>query len=370
MWLAAPATAEACTAALVAAKANPTGRPMIWKHRDTSSIDNVVDYIPSADGALAYVALFNAADRDRTQAWMGMNSAGFAVMNTASYNIKDDDLPESAMDREGLVMTIALRSCRTLDDFRTLLRTLPRPLGVEANFAAIDASGEGAWFETNNHTYIEFNLRDDADGVMVRTNYSHGGRAGEGLGRVREATACRLLAPYAERGEVTAELLTETVSRSFWHDVMKHDYATAPALSDADALQPSQRWAIDQDFIPRYKSTATVVIEGCVPGTAPADATREYVMWTGLGYPPCAEIYPVWCTPDGVHADLQGTLPDGLAPAALRAKQRRDDVFGYKLDTGDRYIDLTKLFNADGTGYVQTLVPQNLEVYKAIRNEE
>ncbi len=31
--------------------------------------------------------------RDLKEAWIGMNDAGFAVMNTASYNIKDDRIP-------------------------------------------------------------------------------------------------------------------------------------------------------------------------------------------------------------------------------------------------------------------------------------
>ena len=30
----------ACTSAIVSAKANPYGRPMLWKHRDTSTKDN------------------------------------------------------------------------------------------------------------------------------------------------------------------------------------------------------------------------------------------------------------------------------------------------------------------------------------------
>ena len=57
---------------------------MLWKHRDTSNTDNVVEYIEGRDGDFSYVALFNADDRKREQAWMGMNDVGFAVMNTAS----------------------------------------------------------------------------------------------------------------------------------------------------------------------------------------------------------------------------------------------------------------------------------------------
>lgn len=354
----------ACTSAIVSAKANPYGRPMLWKHRDTSTIDNKVEYVAAKNGDHAYVALFNAADRRLEQAWTGMNDAGFAIMNTASYNLKDDKVSARKMDRDGYVMTIALRTCRTVDDFARLLETLPRPMGVEANFGVIDATGNGAFFETNNHSFTRFNLSDASDGLLVRTNYSHSGRPGEGYGFIREENAEHLLRPYAKRGEITPELLTETASRSYWHSLMGRDFA----LPDS-----SERWVVDQDFIPRYKSTATIVIEGCRPLDDAAEATPsfvadQYLMWTGLGFPPCAEIVPVWCRPDGVDPELRGTARNGHSPMGDKVKARRAEVFPLKKGSGDRYVDMHRLVNREGTGYLQVLVPQNLEVYERIRS--
>lgn len=351
--------AESCTSAIVSAEASGTGRPMLWKHRDTSTTDNVVEYIPGRNGEHSYVALFNAGDRKREQAWTGMNDAGFAVMNTASYNIKDDNVSQKKMDREGYVMTIALKNCRTVEDFAKLLETLPRPMGVEANFGVIDATGAGAYFETNNHSYVRYDLRDEPSGVLVRTNYSHSGRSDEGYGFVREANALHVLEPYIKNREVTPEVLTEIASRSFYHDLKKKDF-------EHDSCG---RWVIDQDFIPRYKSTATIVIEGCIPvddvdDVTPAMVGKEYIMWTGLGYPPCAEIVPVWCEADGVDRELRGTGESGHSPLADKAKARRAEVFPLKKGNGDKYIDITKLFNSEGTGYVQVLRRQNHEVYE------
>lgn len=355
--------ALACTSAVVGAGANPSGRPMLWKNRDTSTIDNKVEYVPGKNGEHAYVALFNAADRKLQEAWMGMNDAGFAVMNTASYNIKDDKVPAKNMDKEGILMTKALKSCVTVDDFENLLKSYPRPMGVEANFGVIDAYGNGAYFETNNHSYVKYDLKDDPDQLIVRTNYSHSGRPNEGYGFVREANACHILDPYAAKGEITPELLTETVSRSFWHDMKKRDYSNGP-----------DQWVIDQDFIPRFKSTATVVIEGCKPlkpGEKPDEdfIARQYIMWTGLGYPPCSEIVPVWCKPDGVRADLRGNGPNGHSEMGDKVKARRAEVFPITKGNGEKYIDMTRLFNEEGTGYVQTLVPQNIEVYRTVREK-
>lgn len=353
---------DGCTSAIIGADATPYGRPLLWKHRDTSTIDNKVEYIPARDGNHAYVALFNANDRKLEQAWMGMNDAGFAVMNTASYNIKDDKVPNSKMDREGYVMTIALRSCRTVDDFEKLLEKLPRPMGVEANFGVIDAEGNGAYFETNNHSFKRFDVKDAPGHVLIRTNYSHSGRPNEGYGFVREANAEVLLAPYIESHTVTPEVLTEEVSRSFYHDLKKRDYS-----------ETGDKWVVDQDFIPRYKSTATIVIEGMKPvsdaaSVTPQTVADEYIMWTGMGYPPCSEIIPVWCMPEGVDSELRGTGENGHCAMGDRVKKRRDEVFSLKCGNKDKYIDMTRLYNSQGTGYVQTLVPQNLEVYKKIRN--
>lgn len=358
-----PLQGQACTSAVVGAGASPYGRPMLWKHRDTSTIDNKVEYVAPKSGRHAYVALFNASDRTLAEAWTGMNDVGFAIMNTASYNIKDDNVPASKMDREGYVMTLALQSCRTVDDFARLLDELPRPMGVEANFGVIDALGNGAYFETNNHSYVRFNLEDAPDGVMIRTNYSHSGREEEGYGFVREANALHLITPLARSRQVTPEFLTEVVSRSFYHDMFGRDFAAGP-----------DRWAIDQDFIPRYKSTATIVIEGCIPvddisEVRPFDLQNQYVMWTGLGYPPVAEIVPVWCRPDGVDSELRGIGKNGHSEAGDRAKARRDEVFPIHKGNGDKYIDMHVLYNDAGTGYMQTIPPSNLKTYSVIRRK-
>lgn len=352
----------ACTSAIVGADMNPYGRPLLWKNRDTSTFDNKIEYVPRGKDDFAYVALFNAKDSLLKEAWMGMNEYGFAIMNTASYNIKDDDVPEKEMDKEGLVMTKALKICKTVNDFANLLDTICKPMGVEANFGVIDAYGNGAYFETNNHSYIRFNLDEATDHCMVRTNYSHSGRENEGFGFIREANANHLLAPYIARKEVTPEVFTEVLSRSFYHHLLNKDFS-----------KENDRWVIDQDFIPRFTSTATIVIEGCQPlkegeELSPDFLTQQYIMWTGLGYPPCSEIFPVWCNEDGVDISLKGNESNGHSSQCDLVLQEKAKVFPFTKGNGNKYMDMTKLFNEDGTGYVQILTPQNLEKNREIRS--
>lgn len=347
-----------CTSAIVSARASDSGRPLLWKNRDTSAIDNKIEYIPATQaGELAYVALFNASDRHCAEAWIGMNSAGFAIMNTASYNLNSDNVPASEMDREGFLMSHALKHCRTVEDFETLLRSLPKPLGVEANFGVIDATGEGAFFETGNYRFSRYNLSDEPSGVLIRTNYSMSGRKGEGYGQIRYRNAVHLLTPYLGKPSISPATFTEGLSCSFFHSL----YGTDMSANGAE-------WIVDQDFIPRYTTTASIVIEGVSPSDAPAtDAGLRYVMWTALGYPPCAEVLPVWCSPTGVDKSLRGLEQDGTSEMCNRAKRRKAEVFSAPDGNASRYLHMPALINGNGTGYLSHLRKLNRETYARLR---
>lgn len=342
--------ADACTSAIISASKTINGRPMLWKHRDTGCLDNRVELIKAHDDCYEFVAIFDATDPCDTAAWTGFNEKGFAVMNTASYNLNDDDVPESDMDREGVVMKLALEHCVTVDDFERLLQSLPKPMGVEANFGVIDAQGNGAYFETGNYTYKRFNLADSPDGVLIRTNYSYSGRDDEGMGYVRHENAKYLLASHIMAGDFTPALFTEIISRTFYH-----------SLLDKDFTYSGEGWLVDQDFIPRRISTASIVIEGVKPG----EPTALTTMWIALGYPPCAETFAARIgIAGGVPSVLNGTGENHHSPQCDLVRARHDEVFSIERGNGKHYLNLKKLYNTEGTGYCQQLVPKNMETYR------
>ena len=90
-------------------------------------------------------------------------------------------------------------------------------------------------------------------------------------------------------------------------------------------------------------------------------------MWTGIGYPPCSEILPVWCIEGGVPDCLRGIGENGHSPLGDEIKARRDEVFSLKKGNGDKYIDMTKLFNEQGTGYIQRMRQLNKQTYEKTR---
>ena len=91
-------------------------------------------------------------------------------------------------------------------------------------------------------------------------------------------------------------------------------------------------------------------------------------MWTALGYPPCSEIFPVWCSETGVDESLKGDAETGKSPQYNKVEKRKTEVFPITRGNGEKYMDMTKLFNDEGTGYVQILVPKNLETYAKTRS--
>lgn len=296
-------SALGCTSAIVSGTLTRDGRPILWKNRDTSHPINYIAKKEATDSTHAYVALYNSGDTQAREAWIGYNDAGFAIMNTASYNLKHP--AENWKDREGIIMTQALASCATVDDFRAMLDTLPKPLGVEANFGVIDADGNGGFFETDDNSYTFFPL-DKEHPILIRTNYSVSGGEG-GLGHVRYVNACTLLAPDIMKGDITPEMLTDGLSRSFYY---------SPDCVD----KSSAKTVVDKDFIPRHSTSASVAVEGV---TSPDDID-DMVMWTLMGYPPCGYVQPV--TLNYIPTDL---LQDdkGGCKASREANSKMNGLF-------------------------------------------
>ncbi len=319
--------ADACTSVIVSARASATGRPLLWKHRDTGAPGNFVARVPATDTTTGYTVLFNDGDSLMTEAWMGMNDTGFAIMNTASYNLAPDTA--RLKDREGAVMTLALGRCATVDDFGRMLDSLPRPMGVQANFGVIDACGGAAYFETDDGGFRRFDVADDPRGYMIRTNYSVSGVPGEGMGYIRHVAAEHLTdSIMRSRGGLAPESFTEGLSRSFFH-----------GLTLCDHMAAGCRYVTDTDFIPRDISTSSIVIEGV---NSPAEAS-DMNMWTALGYPPVAAVGRVTLDsiPEGMGADAQWT-----SPLCRSANAVRDAARPFKGGSGRKYLNLWLLHDA------------------------
>ena len=230
-----------CTSVIVSGKVRADGKPVMYKHRDTSHKTNDIKWFQGEK--YSFAALVNTDVEVEKEAWAGMNSAGFCIMNTATYNLKEDDIPADQMDREGFLMYRALEICATVEDFEHFIDTLSKPMGVEANFGVIDAQGGAVYYEIDNWKIrAKFDVNKEPSGYRVVTNFTWSGREADRKGVDRYEKACSLLEetciPIAEWDH---DFLINKISRS-----------GAPIL--------------------RAITTAAVVFE-------------DGIMWASLGYP-------------------------------------------------------------------------------------
>ena len=292
-----PLSGLCCTSVIISASKSPSGRPLMLKHRDTSKPYNHLEWF--CGERYPFIGLVNYDWRTApvgkdakaaAEVWSGMNTEGFCIMNTAAYDFNDDDVPLNKMDSEGYLMYRALELCRSISDFETLLDTLSRPLGVEANFGVIDAFGGAAYYEVGNYRKVKFDVNSDEKGYMVVTNFTRTGRVEDRKG--------------VDRFERASEIM-----ESFFTDAFPK--GPAPAIIDRISRSGAP--------ISRKITTCSLVFEGVAPGDNPAHA----VMWTALGPPESSVAFPVLCCDGYIPSYLSGTSDNGISQLCLDAVRLR-----------------------------------------------
>lgn len=320
----------ACTSIIVAGKATSDGRPVMFKNRDTDCLDNRVERYQGK--RFAFIGLVNAP-KQTGEVWTGVNEAGFAIMNTASYNIKNDNVPDKKMDKEGVLMFEALGECATVEDFRKFLENHKKPLCVEANFGVVDAQGGASYFEVNNQQWWEYDVNLEPAGYRVVTNFSFAGRREDYQGEERYKTATSIMNDYVcghniGEYELGHTFLMNCFSRSYRHAV----------LGTPDNYCPASGIAVDQDFIPRRITSAAITVEGVRPGEDP----QKTVMWTSLGYPATSPAIPLLVGKSDILPDYVKRFDKG---GHSRISDYSNDIkYGYvfpdKTSNGKRYVHL------------------------------
>ena len=347
-------SAFACTTAVISGKFTKSGRPMIWKLRDTEAFANHIRRFESPLGF--FVGLVNDEDTSGEAVWGGHNSSGFAIMNSASFNVNENDTADIA-DQEGLIMKRALAECRTLADFEKLLDSLPKPMGLAAHFGVIDAEGGAAFYEVNNHSWTKFDANQDPRGYILRTNYSSTGTKDVGYGYVRFRTASRLF-EGVKSGEMTALLLGSDFSRSMLNSQLGVDFRE---MAEKGMLHSD--FIDSDDLITRYDTSSMILVEGVKPGEDPALACS----WVQIGNPYISPLLPVW-TREEVPEAL--ALPASPEAGTISQKSLSLKKLLYPLTTVEesRYLFIPLILTPEGTGLSQRLMALEAQYIPEIVN--
>lgn len=351
----------ACTSAVISGKVTPDGRPLLWKNRDTDFMRNHVAYVKGEK--YNFIADVNSANfPDLKEAWIGVNSAGFSLMNTQSYNLVEVTDGEERGTANGRIIYRALEVCATVEDFCHFLDTITKPSMIEANFGVIDANGGAAMFEVDYHKYIMYDANNSKDapcGYIARTNFSFAGEVNHGAGYVRYMEADQVLMKASATGGITPQGIFNDLSRSFHNCMLGID------LKSGDFNLPQgSGWFVDQDFIPRSSTSCSVVVQGVKPG----EKAELTTMWTLLGYPPTGIAVPLWVKDADTLLPPMVCLDKGCAAAPLSDWSLRlsEKVFCYNQGMGtDRYMNWERLYSpAKGDGYMTRLAPVEDEVFR------
>jgi hypothetical protein len=270
-------------------------------------------------------------------------------MNTVAYNVPE--IAGEADDHEGIIMADALRSCRTVDDFERFLEANLGPeLGAQTNFGVIDGQGGAAIFEVHNHGIERLDAADQPARYLVNTNFARTGASGEGEGYLRFERASELFGTFAA-GRADPEVILRRFSRDLGHPLLDD-----VALEDLAALPPRPPvWINTRDRIDRPSTASAVVIVG-------GNGQRPATLWVIPGEPLTAAAIPLWVEAVRSPAALSEGEKAPLWEESMRIKHvLRPSRIGHMGD----YLDLTRLDNTDGTGYL----PDLLSVEESIIDE-
>ncbi|MCP4147409.1 MAG: hypothetical protein GY757_06635 [bacterium] len=340
---------EGCSTAVITGDASLYGTPMLWKNRDTPTLSNKVIYVK--ESPFNYIALVNARETSGRWVYAGLNSEGFGIMNSVAYNLPKDE--SEMVDLEGLIMSDALRTCRSVADFeKALQKNLGPGMGSWANFGVIDAEGNAVLFETHNNGYKKINAADSPDKYLVNTNFARSGTKGMGEGylRFQQATALFKKIPAAK---ISHETIFENIARSVGHPLMKH-----PTLKELEKISVNQPvWIYNWDCINRPSTASAAVINGRIPGKKESIAT----FWIQLGEPVITIAVPVWVEAGETPLPLYEGKKAPICAASMNLKKR---LYPSREGSKGRYMQVSRLVNKEKTGFLPSLLETEKEIFE------
>lgn len=336
-------TSLACTTAIFSGKITKSGLPLIWKHRDSDFSNNKI--VKFKYGSTSCVALVNSHDKTTSEIWAGYNNHGFGIMNSASYNLRKKNY-RGISDQEGVVMKKAIQQCRTIQDFQSLLDTLHKPSGLEANFGVVDASGAAAYFETDDYSYTKIDCSNKLvapKSYIIRTNYSFSGRENEGYGYIRYKTAQELIEKQLEVGKISPEFIFKKLSKSVYNSLTGDD------ISKLRVAKNESKIFNITDCINRYSSVSSIVIKG----VNSEKNTHAMSMWVMLGSPLLSLPVVIFNNDSSLPSTVTapGDKNSTLCDLVLKAKKL---IFPRKVESNN-YINLSAYTNYERDGYKERI---------------
>jgi len=332
-----------CTVAVVSGKVTADGRPLMWKNRDTSFVDNKILYFTGAK--YSFIGLANASDTKGEEVWAGINREGFAIMNAQA-----SDLARKSQDGNdnGRFMKLALGECANVEDFENLLKKTMGKYDLATSFGVIDAEGNAYFFETARSSFEKFDTRDprvSPFGYIVRTNYAFTApKKDGGGGYIRFERASHLFEEASAEGRLNLKFILQEAARDLVNEKL-HSYP----LRIPESFDPASPLYINTtDTINRNSTVSATVFHGA----SSRDKAYLATMWVILGQPISSVAVPLWVAASGVPQILGGTK---TAPLNDLSKALVLYLYPDRRGHMPQYLNITRFRNYGGDGVLSRL---------------
>lgn len=340
-----------CTVAVVSGKATPDGRPLMWKNRDTSGLDNKMIYLKGEK--YDFIGLIDARDKKPENIWAGINTQGFAIMNSASSDLAEET---TGVINNGRFMKRALSECANVSDFENLLNRTNGNRNVGANFGVIDAEGNACFYETSNSTFKKFDTKDPEvapKGYIIRTNYAFSAPVKNGGGGyIRFERASRLFQAALAEERLDYKFILQEAARDLVNEKLNSFPLTDPKVYDSS----SPVYIHTDDTINRNSTASVALFHGV------SDPKKAYLatMWILLGQPVCSVAVPLWANAASVPRVL--SEPE-TAPLNDFARALVSYIYPDKRGHLNRYMNISRLIHYGGEGVLSRLLKIENQVF-------
>ena len=336
-----------CTSAVISGQATVDGRPLLWKHRDTGDVENKLVFAKGLK--YDFVGVANRVDTLSQQIWMGSNTVGFSIMNTASYNLNQGQVCDVPDDQEGVFMRAVLEVCADLNDFEAFMDTSVGRWGLAANFGVIDARGGAAYYEKGYYDYTKYDVTDSEiapEGYLIRTNFSISGAEDKGYGFIRFGVTEEL---FKQQNAISVDFMLQSATRNLKHGLQGNDLRSDMLPKD----ESDEKFVLFQDYVVRTASASTLLIQGVLPDENPQLTT----LWTVLGWQPVTLVTPVWVKSVSLLPDMVQSVNGSAAPINQIAMDLKATCFPVKRGNGRDYLLHSRVTNQAGTGVLDVILP-------------
>jgi hypothetical protein len=336
--------ATPCTVAVVSGKATADGRPLLWKNRDTSVVDNKILYFNGPK--YAFIGLIDARDKKGEAVWAGLNTEGFAIMNSASPDLATD---EKDGNENGKFIKLALGECANAGDFENLLQRTNGQRAVAANFGIIDAEGNACFYETRKVSFEKFDANDRRVapfGYILRTNYAFTSpKKYGGGGYIRFERASHLFEIASAEGRLNVKFILQEAARDLANEKLHSFPLTGPDVGDLN----NPLYINTNDSINRNSTVSVSLFHGAPSKEKAYLAT----MWILLGQPVASVAVPLWPQASEIPSSLTG--PE-TAPLNDFAKALVAYLYPDPRGHMTQYLNVTRLKNYGGVGVFNKLL--------------